>query len=160
MEFFRNIFAWLLEPFRLTNRTNLKASLACLLFAVIFWFFNELGHQHSAILLYAVDFEHKLHTHKNTHFLDNHKNIEVTVSGTGWRILHEQLHTQYMWKETIIYPLSHQKEHQNNNENTSQDTILSRKKYVFADDFRPLLVGKFAKKLNIIQIKPDTFYLD
>ncbi len=152
MEFFRNIIAWLLEPFRLTNRTNLKASLACLLFAVIFWFFNELGHQHSATLLYAVDFEHQLHTHTNTHFLDNHKNIEVTVSGTGWRILHEQLHTQYMWKETIIYPLSQQNMLQNNN--------ISNKKYALSNAFRPFLAEEFTDKLKIMQIKLDTFYLD
>ena len=104
-------------------------------------------------MLYAVDFEHKLHTHKNTHFLDNHKNIEVTVSGTGWRILHEQLHTQYMWKETIIYPLSRQ----NNGQSVPQDS--TKKKYILSNAFRPLLAEKFTDKLKIMQIKSDTFYL-
>lgn len=153
MEFFRNIFAWLLEPFRLTNRTNLKAGLSCLLFAFIFWFFNELGHQHSVVMLYAVDFEHKLHTHKKTDFLENNKNIEIMVEGTGWRILHEQVRTQYMWKETIIYPLSRQ----NNGQSVPQDS--TKKKYILSNAFRPLLAEKFTDKLKIMQIKSDTFYL-
>lgn len=161
MEFFRNIFAWLIEPFRLTNRTNLKASLACLLFALIFWFFNELGHQHSVTLLYAVDFEHKLHTHTKADFqFENKKNIKIVVSGTGWRILHEQMRTQYMWKETIIYPLHYQNNYQNNKQNIQGDTIISTRKYVLSDDFRPLLVDKFTDKLNIVQVKKDTFYLN
>lgn len=161
MEFFRNIFAWLIEPFRLTNRTNLKAGLACLLFALIFWFFNELGHQHSVTLLYAVDFEHKLRTHTKADFqLENKKNIKIVVSGTGWRILHEQLRTQYMWKETIIYPLNHQNSLHNNHQKSAKDTTLLIKRYVLSEDFKPFLVEKFKNKLSIIQIKKDTFYLN
>ncbi len=153
MEFFKNIFAWLTEPFHLTNRTNLKAGLACLLFAIIFWFFNELGQKHNATLIYAVDFEHKLHAHKQTDFeIKNEKNIKLDVFGTGWHILHEQLRTQYIWKETMIYPLSRQ--------NNQQNDIILSKKYVLSNDFKPLLVEKFAGKLNITEIKKDTFFLD
>ena len=165
LEFFRNIIAWLLEPFYLTNRTNLKASLACLLFAVIFWFFNELGQQHNVKMLYTVDFEHKIHKHTQTDFkknlsTENNRNIEIAVEGTGWRILHEQLRTQYMWKETIIYPLSRQNNQQNSQQNAQQDSTNSKRKYVLSNAFRPFLAEKFTDKLKIIQIRLDTFYLD
>jgi hypothetical protein len=69
------------------NRKKLKVAVYCLMTAATFWFFNEMGNRFSTDVHFPVRYElsEGLVLEESTDY------IFVSVSGTGWRILNNQL---------------------------------------------------------------------
>lgn len=74
-------------PLKIKNRKKLKVAVYCLLTAATFWFFNEMGNRFSTDVHFPVKYElsEGLLLEQATEY------IFVSVSGTGWSILNNQL---------------------------------------------------------------------
>ena len=74
-------------PLQVRNRKQLKVAVYCLMTAATFWFFNAMGNRYSTDVHFPVEYKlaDGLSIDQNTDF------IVVSVSGTGWNIISNQL---------------------------------------------------------------------
>jgi hypothetical protein len=74
-------------PFKVKNRKKLKVAVYCLLTAATFWFFNTMGNRYVTDVHFPVKYKHpdSLTVEQSVDY------IIVSVSGTGWNILNNQL---------------------------------------------------------------------
>ena len=74
-------------PFKVKNRKKLKVAVYCLLTAATFWFFNTMGNRYVTDVHFPVHYVHA----DNLIVEQSIDYIIVSVSGTGWNILNNQL---------------------------------------------------------------------
>lgn len=74
-------------PLQVKNRKQLKVAVYCLLTAATFWFFNAMGNRYVTDVYFPVQYE----VTEGFVLDESTDDIIVSVSGTGWNIINNQI---------------------------------------------------------------------
>lgn len=74
-------------PLQVKNRKQLKVAVYCLLTAATFWFFNAMGNRYVTDVYFPVQYE----VAEGLVLDESTDDIIVSVSGTGWNIINNQI---------------------------------------------------------------------
>lgn len=74
-------------PLQVKNRKQLKVAVYCLLTAATFWFFNTMGNRYVTDVYFPVQYE----VTEGFVLDESTDDIIVSVSGTGWNIINNQI---------------------------------------------------------------------